>query len=445
MRKRFRSAALWVLSCIWSLLPLSTASIARAEPLPTYVTIVEDLPLYDAPSTHAAAEGTVGQQTMQVLETKEAGGRKWLSVNTWLGPKWISPNFEYQGSLKRTEPFDMLLYEDTALYDYPSEPTVTHYRIGAQTVHADAVAYVYNPGEQLYWQYRAVRIDTWLGKKWIIPDRYLPYVEKTDETVTLNTYTLLFGEVTDALDVGPPGVFSHTLSYLPIEGMIAPQAVQAFEKYSSINDNAVWYHIQTASGGLAWINPKLHMPASIEQESKTYDLTRVTSIYTYPFDYAPTIGAAAPQQVVSFERAGNWIHVHTWAGDGWLRVQDERKLDMTDAGHRVQVGVSPNPFPAYESAGPMHVGLEGTIAVSGTPPYDRNDIQLILEIYNDKGETQEVPKYIFNVSIGAQLLHLDKRQFQFQPSEGAAQIRFLQAGRRPLAGCVRFDFAPRLK
>jgi hypothetical protein len=385
---------------IWTLLPLSPASRVEAAPLPIYVTIVEDLPLYDAPSMHALVEGAIGPQTIQVLDTKETDGRKWFLVNTWLGSKWISPNFDYQGALKKTEPFDIQLYEDNYLYNYPSEPSVTPYKISRQTVHADAVAYVYNPGEPLNWQYRAVRIDTWLGKKWIIPKHYLPYVTSSDETIILNTYTLLFDGVVDALDSGPPGVYNHAFSYLPIEGMIAPQSVRVFEKYTSRNENSVWYHIRLPSGDAVWINPKLHMPASIEQESTGYDLTRVTSIHAYPFDYSQTIGAVAPQQVVSYERAGDWIHVHTWAGDGWLRVKDERPLNMTDAGQLVKVGVSPNPFPTIEYAGPVHTGLEGTIAVSGTPPYDRNDIQLTLEIYNDKGETQEVPKSIFNVSVG---------------------------------------------
>lgn len=399
MRKRFRSAVLWGMSCLCALAPLSAASTVGAEPLPTYVTIVEDLPLYDTPNPHATTAGTVGPQTMQVLETKHNSAREWLSVNTWLGPKWISPSFDYQGALKRTEPFELQLYEDTVLYDFPSKSTATKYRIGPQEVHADAVAYVYDQGEQMNWQFQAVRIDTWLGKKWIIPDRYLPYVEKTNETVTLNTYTLLFGGVTGATDVGPPGVFSHTLSYLPIDGMIAPQDVQAFEKYWSRNESTAWYHVRTASGHSAWVNPRLQMPAEIVPENKAYNLTRTTSIHTYPFDYAPTLGAAAPQQIDSFERAGSWIHVHTWAGDGWLRVQDEQKLDMTDAEHRVQVGVTPNPFPDHDFIGPVHTSLNLSVAVA-EPPYARSDIELHFEIYNDKGDVQEILKMVYNAGIG---------------------------------------------
>ncbi|WP_409340582.1 hypothetical protein [Paenibacillus sp. MBLB4367] len=399
MFKRFRHAALLAIGGLCALMPLSAASLAGAEPLPSYVTIVEDLPLYNAPNKQSAEEGAIGPQTMEVLETKEAGGRKWFSVNTWLGPKWIAPSFDYQGSLKRTEPFDVQLYEDTILYDYPSEPSKTRYRISPQKVQADAVAYVYNPGEQMNWQYRAVRIDTWLGKKWIIPDRYLPNVQKTDETVTLNTYTLLFDGVTDAIDSGPGGMFNHTLSYLTIGGMIAPQAIQAFEKVTFPHFNTTWYHVQMLSGDTAWVNPQLHMPAEIVPENKSFELTRMTSIHTYPFDFAPSIGAVAPQQVDSFERAGDWIHVRTWAGDGWIRIKDERELDMTDSGHRVQVGVSPNPFPVYESGGPMHVGLEGTLAATDTP-FSKSDIELRLEIYNDKGEVQEIAKTLFHVGAG---------------------------------------------
>ncbi|MCZ8516247.1 hypothetical protein O9H85_28405 [Paenibacillus filicis] len=399
MRKGFLLAALRSVSCLFALVLLSVASLAGAAPLPSYVTIVEDLPLYETPSLHASTEGVVGPQTMQVLETKEAGGRKWLSVNTWLGPKWIQPSFDYQGSVMRKESFDLQLYEDAVLYDYPSEPSKTRYHISPQKVHADAVAYVYNPGEPMNWQYRAVRIDTWLGKKWIIPDRYLPYVQTTDETVTLNTYTLLFGGVTAALDSGPGGMFNHTLTYLPTLGMIAPQPVQAFEKVTIRYFNTTWYHVHTASGDAAWVNPQLHMPAEIVPENNTYELTRTTSIHTYPFDSASAIGAAAPQQIESFERAGDWIHAHTWMGDGWLRIKDERKLDMTDSGHRVQVGVTPNPFPSYESGGPMHVALEGTLAAIDTP-YSRSDIELRLEIYNDKGEAQEISKTLYNVRAG---------------------------------------------
>ncbi|UUZ94886.1 hypothetical protein LJK87_10445 [Paenibacillus sp. P25] len=399
MRKMCLRIALWGMGCLAALAPWTSASPAGAEPLPEYVTIVEDLPLYDTPNLSATVEGKVGPQSIQVLDTKEANGRKWFNVKTWLGPKWISPSFDYQGSVKKTEPFDLELYEETPLYDYPSEPTKTRYRISPQKVHADAIAYVYNPGEQMYWEFRAVRIDTWLGKKWIIPKRYLPFLQGTNETVTLNTYTLLFGGVTAAMDSGPGGMFDHTFTNLPVNGMIAPQPIQAFEKVAFRNFNTTWYHVRTEQGGDAWVNPRLQMPAEIVPEKKTYRLTRTTSIHKYPFDLVPAFGAAAPQEVESFERAGDWIHVHTWAGDGWLRVKDERSLDMTDSGKHVQVGVTPNPFPAYESAGPMHVGLEGTLAATDMP-YNRSDIDMHLEIYNDKGEVQEISKMLYNVGIG---------------------------------------------
>ncbi|UUZ79000.1 hypothetical protein LJK88_27550 [Paenibacillus sp. P26] len=205
--------------------------------------------------------------------------------------------------------------------------------------------------------------------------------------------------MTAAMDSGPGGMFDHTFTNLPVNGMIAPQPIQAFEKVAFRNFNTTWYHVRTEQGGDAWVNPRLQMPAEIVPEKKTYRLTRTTSIHKYPFDLVPAFGAAAPQEVESFERAGDWIHVHTWAGDGWLRVKDERSLDMTDSGKHVQVGVTPNPFPAYESAGPMHVGLEGTLAATDMP-YNRSDIDMHLEIYNDKGEVQEISKMLYNVGIG---------------------------------------------
>lgn len=425
MRKKI---ALLVMSCLCAVMPLSAASVAGAEPVPEYVTTVEDLPLYSSPNLRAAAEGAIGPQSMQVLETKEAGGRKWFSVNTWLGPKWITPSFDYRGSIKKTEPFYLQLYEDTVIYDYPSEPSKTRYHISPQMVQADAVAYVYNPGEQMYWQYRAVRIDTWLGKKWIIPERFLPNVQKTDETVSLDTYTLLFDKPADALDSGPGAMFNHTYSYLPIRGMIEPQTVQAFEKVTFSNFNISWYHVRTASGDSAWVNPQMKMPGEIVPEDRTYELTRTTAIQRYPFDFAPAIGAVAPQQVQSFERAGDWIHVHTWAGDGWLRIEDERTLDMSDSGQQVQVGVTPNPFPNYEAGGPMHVGLEGTIAAADTP-YTRSDIELRLEIYNDKGENQEISKTMYNIGAG------ESRNFFIMVSAdfnfGGAKVRLKSASLKP--------------
>ncbi|GIP39071.1 hypothetical protein J31TS4_23510 [Paenibacillus sp. J31TS4] len=396
MKRKYLSIPLLSAAILLGALCAPVAGQAAEEPpLPAYVTIVEDLPLYDEPNSKAGASGAVGPQSMAVLAQRTMSGRDWYQVNTWLGPKWISPSIRYEGSVV-PQSFDLLLYDEEPLYRSPSDKEETPYRISPQRVHADAVAYLYDQEEGLQdWQYKAVRIDTWQGKRWIVPDRYLSPLAPAEEPLTLDRYTLLFEQVADSPDAGLPGMYLHTYSYLPIRGMLAPGTVQPDTVYRG--ENSVWYRIGTPDGS-AWINPSLHMPASLEREEKDYTLGRVTSFHAYPFDSAPILGALSPQTVRSFERAGDWIHVETWTGDGWLRVQDDLPLEMTDTAGRFLFGVTPNPI-RLEPASAPRIALEGTFALVASP-YERTDVELRLQLTNESGEKQEITTVVRNVALG---------------------------------------------
>jgi hypothetical protein len=94
---------------------------------------------------------------------------------------------------------------------------------------------------------------------------------------------------------------------------IAPQKVKAFERMGN------WYHIRTWLGD-RWIYAKDALPGKPVVTDETIDLTVQASVYSKPTVNSGLVATLAPQKVTSIERWGSWYRIHTWRGEGWIKL-----------------------------------------------------------------------------------------------------------------------------
>jgi len=149
-------------------------------------------------------------------------------------------------------------------------------------------------------------IKTWFGEAWLKADEAIVgdiEIEKVNVRLALQEVTKLYK--------GPNGI--------GLTGQtLAPQEVVAFEKAGD------WYHIQTWFGN-AWLKADqiITQDIPIEKVNVTLSIQEFTRLYAKPHGVDPTGKVMAPQDVVAFEKAGDWYHINTWIGDAWVKAPPE--------------------------------------------------------------------------------------------------------------------------
>ncbi|MFC0216220.1 hypothetical protein ACFFK0_27870 [Paenibacillus chartarius] len=381
---------------------LSALVIPAASPAPaaadSAISIVEDLPLYEEASRSSAVAGTISPQQVQVLAEQTVSKTTWYQISTWLGPKWIAPLLTLGPNTVMTDSFTVELRGEERLYKVPDEKQPTKDTIGAQSVKVDAYAELLdNYGGKK----KAYRIDTWLGKRWIIPQGpHIPFLYDDARELKLEGPTLLF----DSPAHINPFNRSH-YSLLKIDAMLAPQTVRTLKRYTQSNNGAQWYEIDTYLGP-KWIDLSLPSLPQIQVEKKAYSLKRITAAYNYPSDYATYLFALAPQEVESYETAGEWIHIHTtFGGDAWVRIKEpeqgpDSKYRMNITGQIDQVGNQG--IILYEVSGSRNASrfnMEGYVALNQSVS-SKIDVTLKLRFIHEDGREGEVHTVTVN-NMGA--------------------------------------------
>ncbi|PDO09637.1 MAG: hypothetical protein BLM47_11375 [Candidatus Reconcilbacillus cellulovorans] len=148
-----------------------------------------------------------------------------------------------------------------------------------------------------------MKIQTWLGERWIKPERYVEWV---DEDYRLLREVSVHGE--DGAMVG----------------MIAPQTVHVYEK--TMPGPFHEYLIDTWLGR-KWIQPgraSMQWTGRAVREERTIHVIGDVTLYEYPEQqiiggYPVLHGKSYWTTLQSFERWRDWYHVHTPEGDYWIR------------------------------------------------------------------------------------------------------------------------------
>ena len=131
-------------------------------------------------------------------------------------------------------------------------------------------------------------IETWRGPCWVLPNRNFSLPEKLP--LSVNT----------SLHERPDSTSTYMGS------VSAPQQVTVLDKQGD------WYLIETWRGPL-WILPDhdFSLPSKIT-------LTKVTSLHSEPDGKSPYMGGLSPQNVTVLAKRGAWYLIETWKGPLWI-------------------------------------------------------------------------------------------------------------------------------
>lgn len=241
--------------------PVSANSYDSA---PKALTLFEDTDLYDNDDDKSGPVATISPQTVYVTGIEPGWIMKdnpWIRISTWLGDKWIRPKIAYPGE-ETAISMKITTYSDLDLYQYPLSGYPTGAYIGPQTVEIVAVL---GP-----W----MKINTWLGEKWILARYSLESTEKSfikqdgDGFVTLSDLKVeksaihgsmriksgvvqinkdIAGKSIQILAIGQDGKTLGSSSYVFIADQDIdppnPGDIRSFETDISINDKVAGYSV----------------------------------------------------------------------------------------------------------------------------------------------------------------------------------------------------------
>jgi hypothetical protein len=203
------------------------------------------------------------------------------------------------GDWRGWHPPQLILTKTTAIYDDSNQ------KIAELTPQTVTVTGAYLP--------KGYEIETWLGKKWIYTT---DFTKAIPHDPNFGTKQLQLNEKLSLYD-GPVPKFKTVFS-------VSPQVVQAVDYWDG------FYKINTWLGD-KWIevpniNGVLQGATELknDQINQKITLTVNTALYQGASKDKNVLGTLAPQTVESFEKTGNWYHIHTtWVGDAWIFVFSE--------------------------------------------------------------------------------------------------------------------------
>lgn len=136
------------------------------------------------------------------------------------------------------------------------------------------------------------KIKTWIGDKWIKPERYLVSVDKKIKLAEIENIYRQPASTEKAVDA------------------LSPQTVTVIAGIPGTG----WYQIKTWLGPM-WILPKEAINQSIK-------LNSITNIYNHPNLGEKPYSSLAPQMVKAIYKIGNtgWYQINTWVGPKWIFI-----------------------------------------------------------------------------------------------------------------------------
>ncbi|OOR22099.1 C39 family peptidase [Bacillus cereus] len=226
---------------------------------------------YNDASLSSGISSECDPQYVNVIEERADG---WVKIQTWLGQKWVLPNGKKLYMSKK-----FYFYNDASLSSGISSECDPQY-VNVIEERVDG------------W----VKIQTWLGQKWVLPNGKKLYMSK--KFYFYNDASLSSG----------------------ISNECDPQYVNVIEERVD-----GWVKIQTWLGQ-KWVNTKV-------EETESVNLSRVFFAYDSPNFSSNVAGKFAPQTVTVVGRqAGGWIQIRTNLGLKWVNqsylTNDSVMLDV---------------------------------------------------------------------------------------------------------------------
>ncbi|MCQ6276859.1 SpoIID/LytB domain-containing protein [Bacillus sp. V3B] len=252
------------------------------EQEPTKLTLTAPVTyLYSGPNGVGKTGHTLSPQTVSVLSRQG----DWYEIKTWVGPKWIEVKTESileENNESSEVPMKLTLLNRTNLYSSAN----TAYYIGS-SLSPQTVTAVETKGEWF-------KIKTWLGEKWIKPERYsMAVAKKITVTSRMNLY--------------------NNPSTEKAVNSIAPQTVNVIAEIP----NTGWYQIKT------WIGPKwIKQDVPKQPVNQSITLKTRTDLYHNPDLGDKPFSSLSPQTVKTINKLGNtgWYEIKTWVGPKWISL-----------------------------------------------------------------------------------------------------------------------------
>lgn len=155
------------------------------------------------------------------------------------------------------------------------------------------------------------RVKTWLGEKWINPIGGALEVQPSSpgDSLQLGTSTYVFHDPYSANTGNDQGF------------MLSPQEVKVLARWHGYpywkNE---WYYLIETVLGPKWVQTSYALPSDLHSVSEWVEVKKVTDLNKYPWNEAYKLGQITPQNVAVFEKGNGWFHIHSWAGDAWIKV-----------------------------------------------------------------------------------------------------------------------------
>lgn len=231
--------------------------------------------LYNGPNE----EGNTGQSLAPQTVYATARFGNWYQINTWIGQKWIEV-------AESTSPEEKELISKITLLDITKLYSSADARQKAVSSLAPQTVTVV--GQKGNW----FKIKTWIGDKWIKPERYLVSVDKKIKLAEIENIYRQPASTEKAVDA------------------LSPQTVTVIAGIPGTG----WYQIKTWLGPM-WILPKEAINQSIK-------LNSITNIYNHPNLGEKPYSSLAPQMVKAIYKIGNtgWYQINTWVGPKWIFI-----------------------------------------------------------------------------------------------------------------------------
>ncbi|EJR45142.1 hypothetical protein IIM_05042, partial [Bacillus cereus VD107] len=292
--------------------PVQARSLAVAKAQPKRFSLNRVFYAYNSPSLTSGIAGGFAPQDVDILDERPGG---WIKINTWMGDKWVLKEekkiamnknfFIYHnpslsgGVICECEPQYVTVVEELTNGWVKIETMAGHKWIlpNEKKIYMNKNFFFYNnpslssgivseaapqPVGVIEEKDGWVRIHTWLGYKWILPNEKKLYIDR------------------DFVSYDRPSTDGNRLVYF------GPQTVTVVE------EKGTWVNIRTDNGGLQWVNTK-------EEEQKWIDFPTVFFAYDNPNFSSNVAGKFAPQSVpVVREQAGGWVLIKTGLGDKWV-------------------------------------------------------------------------------------------------------------------------------
>ncbi|UKS27504.1 hypothetical protein LOZ80_00690 [Paenibacillus sp. HWE-109] len=203
-------------------------------------------------------------------------------------------------------------------------------------------------------------ISTWLGDRWIAPNRALlgnpqPFVTKLD-----------LGRIEP--------LYNDPLLSEPTGGQLAPQIVTTKAKWDE------HYLIETKSGD-KWIRPSYLFLEGVREVQEEVELLNLTPLMRHP--YGLETGSSLSSQTVEVKEVWrNWHRIDSWLGPVWFKLYEANAVDVR---HILEVNFG---YRHIDEKDPKLTHM--TVGVKLGPKWrevkEAMNVDFKFNLYNEKGE-----------------------------------------------------------